>query len=76
MNCTQIKEELILLFVDSEEGQELLVAYRRHISACPECARNAAYARQFLNLVRQRAVRRAPRRLRTKILAGLPQRRI
>ncbi len=75
MNCRQIKEELILLVVNSEEGQELLVAYRRHISACPECARQAAYARQIMTLARQRAARRAPGRLRTKILAGLPPRR-
>lgn len=71
MNCNRIKEELLLVFVDNEDGQEILVAYRRHISICPECAREAAFARQIMTLARQRAARRAPRRLRTKILAGL-----
>ena len=75
MNCQQIKEELIFLLVDNKAGQELLVAYRRHISACPQCAREAPYARQVLTLVRQRAVHRAPNHLRTKILAALQPRR-
>lgn len=76
MECKQIKEEMVFLFVDNEMGQEMLVAYKRHVSDCPHCARQARYARLFLTVVRQRAVRRpAPRGLRSKILAGLPHRR-
>ncbi len=75
MDCRQIKEEIILLFVDNDDGQRRLVACPRRLSACPECARQAAYAQKLLHLARQRAVRRAPLRLRTKILAGLPSRR-
>ena len=76
MNCKQIKEELIFLFADNEMGQELQIFYRRHVSDCPHCAREAQRARLLLTLLRERARRqRAPRGLRTKILASLPHRR-
>ncbi len=76
MNCKQIKEELVFLFADNEMGQELLISFRRHVSDCPHCAREARYARLFLTLLRERSVRRpAPRGLRTKILAAFPHRR-
>ncbi len=76
MDCKRIKEELVFLFADNEMGQELLISFRRHVSVCPHCARQAEYTRALLAVVRQRAVRRpVPRGLRTKILAGLPHRR-
>ena len=76
MNCKQVKEEMVFLFADNEMGQEMLVAFRRHVSACPHCAREARLARTFLTLVRKRVVRRAaPRGLRSKILASFPHRR-
>ena len=76
MNCKQIKEEMVFLFADNEMGQELLVAFRRHVSDCPHCAREARYARYFLTVLRERTVRRtAPRGLRSKILASFPHRR-
>ena len=76
MDCRQIKEELVFLFVDNEMGRDLLVAYRRHVSICPHCAREARYTEHFLTLVRRPTVRRtAPRGLRSRILAALPHRR-
>ncbi len=77
MDCKQIKEELVFLYADNEMGQEVLIAFKRHVSVCPHCARKAEFTRRLLELVRERARRRqAPRRLRAKILAGLPHRRI
>ncbi len=76
MDCKQIKEELVFLFADNEMGQDVLIAFRRHVSLCPQCAREAEYMRRLLTVVRQSAVRQtAPRGLRTKILAALPHRR-
>lgn len=76
MDCKRIKEELVFLFADNEMGQELLISFRRHVSVCPHCAREAEYTRELLTIVRRRAIRRpAPRGLRTKILAALPHRR-
>lgn len=76
MNCKQIKEEMVFLFADNEMGQELLIAFRRHVTDCPHCAREAQYARQLLALLRERAIRRAaPSGLRTKILASFAHRR-
>ncbi|MEM7582385.1 MAG: zf-HC2 domain-containing protein [Acidobacteriota bacterium] len=76
MKCRQVREELIFLFADNELGGELLVSYRQHVSTCPHCARIEAETRLMLELIRQRRLRlAAPRRLRSKILAGLPHRR-
>ena len=76
MDCKKIKEELVFLYADNEMGQELLIAFHRHVSACPHCAQEDRYTRQLLSIVQRRAIRlQAPRRLRTKILAGLPHRR-
>lgn len=76
MNCKLIKEELVFLFADDEMGQELLIAFRRHVSDCPHCAREAQLARSFLTVLRKRTVRKAaPRGLRTRILASFPHRR-
>ncbi len=76
MDCKKIREELVFLYADNEMGRELLVAFRRHVSLCPHCAREARFTRRLLTVVRERAVRwRAPRRLRAKILAGMPHRR-
>ena len=77
MDCKRIKEELVFLFADNEMGQELLISFRRHVSVCPHCAREARYTQHFLTLVRRPTVRRtAPRGLRSKILARLPHRRV
>ena len=76
MNCKKIKEEMVFLFADNEMEQEVLIAFRRHVTDCPHCAREAEYARRLLTLLRERAIRRtAPRGLRTKILASFAHRR-
>ena len=77
MDCKKVKEELVFLYADNEMGREVRVAFKRHVSLCPRCARKAEFTRRLLDLIRERARRReAPRRLRAKILAGLPHRRI
>lgn len=76
MRCKQVKEELVFLFADNEMGQEMVVAYKRHVSICPHCAREADFARLLLKAVRRAALsRRPPQGLRTRILASLPHRR-
>lgn len=75
MDCNQVKDELVFLFVDNEMGSELLVAFRQHVDDCPPCARETRHARLFLTVLRERAGRcAAPRRLRNRILARLPHR--
>jgi len=77
MDCRKIREELVFLYVDDDEmGQELLVAFHRHVSDCPHCAQKAQLTRRLLTIVRERTERRrAPGHLRLKILANLPHRR-
>lgn len=75
-DCKKIHEELVFLYADNEMGQEMLVAFKRHLADCPECAQDAQYTQKFLMVFRQRARRaRAPRSLRERILAGLAHRR-
>lgn len=75
-DCKRIHEELVFLFVDDEMGEEALLAFKRHIADCPECAEDAKYTRRLLMIVRERAGRcNAPRDLRDRILAALPHRR-
>lgn len=75
MDCKKIKEELVFLFIDNEMGKELVIAYKRHVSHCPECARRERTTAYLVSLLRERNLRcEAPRRLRGKILSGLPHR--
>lgn len=76
MNCKQVMEELVFRLVDDDLAQDLIVAYRQHLEQCPYCARCTERTQLILTLVRERSPRRqAPKRLRVKILAGLPHRR-
>ena len=75
MNCKELREEFVFLFADNEMGQERLVAFRRHVADCPDCAQQAEFTCRLLTIVRKRAVRwEAPSSLRARILAGLPHR--
>jgi hypothetical protein len=79
MDCRKIREELLFLYADNEMGQELLVAFHRHVSDCPNCAQKAQNAQRLLTILqtvlREHVVRRrAPGHLRLKILANLPHR--
>ena len=76
MDCKRVKDELVFLFTDNEMNQELLVAFCRHVSACPHCARKTDYTCRLLRIVRTRAVRwPAPGHLRTRILTEMRHRR-
>lgn len=67
--------ELAFLFIDKEMDAESLVAFRRRIQTCPECARETQYAEYFLTVVRSKCRRQpAPRQLRRRILDTLPSR--
>lgn len=75
MNCKQVKEELVFLFIDNEMGQEVLIAYREHISHCPHCAQEARYTRRLIATVRRTTLRQAaPETLRQRILSAMPHR--
>lgn len=72
MKCRKVKEELVLLLREGEEGQDLTIAIRRHVSVCPHCARRAEQNRKMVTIVRERCARRsAPTSLRARILARL-----
>lgn len=76
MDCKKVMEELVFRLVDDDLTQEVVVAYQRHIEHCPHCAQCTQRTRYVLTVVRERTTRlRAPKRLRVKILAGLPHRR-
>ncbi len=75
-NCKKIHEELAYLYLDNEMGQEMVIAFERHIARCPPCAKEAKIIERVLMIVRERTGRCvAPRHLRERILAGLPHRR-
>ncbi len=75
MNCKQVKEEFVFLFIDDEMGQEVLVAYHEHISHCPHCAHKARYTRRLIATVRRTTQRQpAPKGLRQRILSSMPHR--
>ena len=68
MNCRDVRE-VVFLVSDNEAGQEVVVSFRRHLEACPECARQAEYMQRLLAMVRQRCCRMAaPPALRVRIL--------
>lgn len=74
-DCKKIHEELVFLYADNEMGQEMLVAFKRHLAVCPGCAQDAQFIQKFLMIVRQRCARAsAPNSLRERILAALPHR--
>ncbi len=75
-NCKKIHEELAFLYLDNEMGQEMVIAFERHIARCPGCAKEARFTERLLMIVRERTGRsKAPSHLRERILAGLPHRR-
>jgi mycothiol system anti-sigma-R factor len=75
VNCKKIRE-WVFLYVDHEMREEMVLAFRQHLSQCPHCAQTKLHTETLLAIVRKRATRqRAPGDLRKKILAGLPHRR-
>lgn len=69
MDCKKAKQT-VFLFTDDEMEEAALQLLRRHLEACPECARHAEYVRRLILLVRQRCCRQAaPPALRVRILA-------
>lgn len=76
MDCKRVKEKFVFLRDEQEMGQEVFLAFRRHVDHCPACARKARFTRRLLMLVRENAAPRpAPSGLRIRILASLPHRR-
>ncbi|MEM6793094.1 MAG: hypothetical protein AAF725_03890 [Acidobacteriota bacterium] len=72
MKCRKIKEEHVFVFAQGETGKSLTVAIRRHVSICPDCARQAAHAQRIVAIVRERCAREtAPVDLRERIVATL-----
>lgn len=72
MDCKKVKEEMVFLVGDRDLGHELVVAFERHLSHCPECARKAQSTQMLLTFVRQCMPRRcAPTRLKVRILDRL-----
>lgn len=73
MDCEKT-EELIFLVLDNQMGPDEVVAYERHVSLCPTCARRAKLTHLLMEFVKKqhRATQRcAPQRLRLKIRARL-----
>lgn len=76
MDCKKVMEELVFRLVDDDLAQDVILAYQQHVQCCPHCARCTKRTRYVLTIVRERTARlQAPKRLRLKILAGLPHRR-
>ncbi|HKI85483.1 MAG TPA: zf-HC2 domain-containing protein [Thermoanaerobaculia bacterium] len=74
MDCVKVKE-VVFLLVDNEADENLLNLLQQHLDRCPGCAREVAYARLLVTVVRQRCRRAvAPDRLRRRILTCLPHR--
>ncbi len=74
MDCKRAKQ-VIFLYIDNEMEDELHLDFREHVSLCPRCARRIAYTRQWLAVVRSScAKKRAPERLRRRILTSLRHR--
>ncbi len=76
VDCEKI-HEWVFLHVDREmRREEMVVAFRQHLSECPHCAEIKVFTETVLTIVRKRATRQiAPGDLRKKILNGLPHRR-
>lgn len=71
MDCKGARQ-VIFLYVDNEMGEELHVAFERHMSVCPHCARQIEYTQKWLTLIRRRCIRvQAPERLRRRIISTL-----
>lgn len=71
MDCNGAKQ-VIFLYVDNEMGEELHVAFERHMSVCPHCAQRIEYTQKWLTLIRRRCIRvQAPERLRRRIITTL-----
>lgn len=76
MNCHKIRE-IVFLYTDNELESELRIEVREHLVLCPHCSRQIEYTKRLVELLRRRCARaEAPRRLRQRILASLPHRRI
>lgn len=76
MDCVKVKE-VVFLLVDNEADDDLLTLLQQHLDRCPGCARQVAYARLLVTVVRQRCRRAAaPERLRRRILTCLPHRSV
>ena len=71
MDCKGARQ-VIFLYVDNEMGEELHVAFKQHMSACPRCAQRIEHTQKWLTLVKRRCVRvQAPERLRRRIITSL-----
>ncbi len=71
MDCRKVRQ-VVFLYTDNEMDGELLVSFEEHVSICPECARQAGYAKRLVTVVRKRCTRRrAPSALRQRILTSL-----
>ena len=71
MDCKGARQ-VIFLYVDNEMGEELHVAFERHMSVCPHCAQRIEHTQRGLTLVRRRCIRvQAPERLRRRIITTL-----
>lgn len=74
MDCVRVRE-VVFLLVDNEVDDDLLTLLQQHLDRCPGCAREVAYARLLVTVVRRRCRRAvAPDHLRRKILTCLPHR--
>ena len=77
VDCNKICNELVFLWADNEMGEEMLLAFERHISRCPHCAKTTQHTKLFLTMVRKRCTRLpVPGDLKDKILARMRHRRV
>ena len=77
IDCKKVCEEWIFLWFDNEMGEEMVLAFRSHISDCPHCAEKTQFRKHFLAIFRKKCVRQPPPGdLRDKILAKMPHRRV
>ncbi|MEM9557045.1 MAG: hypothetical protein AAGC60_22495 [Acidobacteriota bacterium] len=71
MKSKRVKEELVMIFGQDEE-RSLVIAMRRHVDSCPHCHEKAEHTRRIVAMIRRRCERtRAPKELKTRIVAGL-----
>lgn len=74
MDCKEVSA-VIYLFFDNEMEEEMLAFFRDHVDGCGDCAKQVAYTRKMLVLVRERCVRcSCPDQLRQRILTAMPHR--
>lgn len=68
MDCRSFRASVFLI-TDNEAGQEMVLAFRQHVTFCPGCAREMDRAVRVVTIVRQRCCRQlAPSSLRIRIL--------